>query len=231
MHSHIPLLAAAFATMILSVPAFADTRTMTISGEGEVKAAPDQAYLSAGVTTEARSAAAALAANTRAMNAVFDTLRKAGIQDKDMRTSGFSVQPQYSNDKAPQRITGYEVSNNVGVTVENLSNLGPTLDALVASGANNIGDISFGFRDPKALMQKARAEAVADAVSRAQIIAKAAGVALGPIDTISEGGGSIEQPRPMYRMMAAAEDAKAPTPVAAGQQSLSDSVSITWEIR
>lgn len=225
------LLAAFSAAVIFTAPAFADTRTIAITGEGQIKAAPDEAYLSAGVTTEARTAAAALAANTRAMNAVFETLRKAGIQDKDMQTSGFSVQPQYSTDKGPQRITGYEVSNNVGVTVESLSTLGATLDALVSSGANNIGDISFGFHDPKALMQKARAAAVADAMSKADVIAHAAGVSLGAIISINENSGSIDAPRPMYRMLAGAVAQSAPAPVAAGQESLSDSVSITWEIR
>jgi uncharacterized protein YggE len=221
------------AILLLCVsPAWADPRTITISGQGEAKAAPDEALLSAGVTTQARTAAAALSANTRAMNAVFETLRKAGIQDKDMQTSGFSVSPQYSNDKGPQRVTSYEVSNNVSVTVENLSSLGATLDALVSSGANNIGDIAFGFRDPKGLMQKARAAAVVDAISRANVIAKAAGVTLGPITSISENGGNYDAPRPMYRMMSAmAATVASPAPVAAGQESLSDSVSITWEIR
>jgi hypothetical protein len=232
MISHRLLPAAFGAALLLScaAPAFADTRSLSITGEGEAKAAPDEAQLSAGVTTQARTAAAALAANSRAMNAVFATLRKAGIADKDMQTSGFSVQPQYSNDKAPQRVTGYEVSNNVGVTVENLSGLGATLDALVSSGANTIGDVSFGFRDSKDLMQKARAAAVADALARAQVIAKAAGVVLGPITSISENGGNFSSPRPLYRAMAQAE-AAAPPPVAAGEESLSDSVSITWEIR
>jgi uncharacterized protein len=217
--------------LLLTAPAWADPRTISISGTGEAKAAPDEALLSAGVTTNARTAAAALAANTKAMNAVFATLKKAGVQDKDMQTSGFSVQPQYSTDKGPQRITGYQVSNNVSVTVENLSGLGATLDALVSSGANNIGDIAFGFRDPKSLMQKARAAAVADAIARAQVIAKAAGVSLGPITSISESGGNYDAPRPMYRMAAMSAGIASPAPVAAGQESLSTSVSITWDIR
>ena len=227
------LSAAAAAILILfTSSAWADPRTITISGQGEAKAAPDEAMLSAGVTTDARTASAALAANTRAMNGVFETLRKAGIAEKDMQTSGFSVQPQYSNDKSPQRITGYEVSNNVNVTVENLSSLGATLDALVSSGANNIGDIAFGFRDSKELMQKARAAAVADAIARAETIAKAAGVTLGPITSISESGGNFDAPRPLYRALGAmAMAASNPAPVATGQESLSDSVSITWEIR
>ncbi len=228
-------MATAFAAAIfvlLASPAWADPRTITISGQGEAKAAPDEALLSAGVTTDARSAAAALAANTRAMNGVFETLRKAGVADKDMQTSGFSVQPQYSNDRSPQRITGYEVSNNVSVTVENLASLGATLDALVSSGANNIGDIAFGLRDSRELMQKARAAAVADAIARADTIAKAAGVTLGPITSINENGSNYDPPRPMNRAMnAMAGMAAGPAPVASGQASLSDIVSITWEIR
>jgi uncharacterized protein YggE len=222
------------ASIVLCVaPAWADAtvRTISISGTGETKAAPDEALLSAGVTTNAHTAAAALTANTKAMNAVFATLKKVGVADKDMQTSDFSVQPQYSSDKGPQRIIGYQVSNNVSVTVENLSGLGATLDALVSSGANNIGDIAFGFRDPKSLMQKARATAVADAIARAQVIAKAAGVSLGPITSISESGGNYDAPRPMYRAMSAMAASVNPAPVAAGQESLSTSVSITWDIR
>lgn len=231
---HISLPTALFAAFSLACasPVWADSRTISITGQGEAKAAPDEAFLSAGVTSQARTATAALAANSRAMNAVFETLRSAGVADKDMQTSEFSVQPQYSNDKGPQRVTGYEVSNNVGVTVENLSSLGATLDALVSSGANTIGDISFGFRDPKSLMQKARAEAVADAISRADLIAKAAGITLGAITSISEAGGNYDAPRPMYRAMAGmSEAASAPAPIAGGQETLNDSVSVTWEIR
>ena len=96
-------------------------RLLTVSGSGEVKAAPDRAELSTGVVTRERSAAAALAGNARAMNAVFDTLKRAGIAEKDIQTSNSQVSPQYSAEKpgtnAPQRIAGYEVSDTVTVTV------------------------------------------------------------------------------------------------------------------
>ena len=207
-------------------------RIITVSGEGEVHAAPDEAMLSAGVVATARTAAAALADNAKAMNAVFATLRSAGIPEKSMQTSGFNVSPQYATDKdgaQTQRITGYQVSNTVNVTVDDLSKVGPTLDALVASGANSIGDISFGIKNPKAAMAEARSLAVADAIDRAQTLAKAAGVTLGPITSIGESGG-YEPPRPMYRMAAMAA-APAQTPIAAGEQSVTANVSITWAIR
>jgi len=207
-------------------------RVLTVSGQGEVRGAPNQAMLSAGVVTTARTAASALADNSKAMNQVFATLKHAGIADKDMQTSNFSVQPQYATDKngnTLRDITGYQVSNTVNVRVDDLSKVGPTLDALVSSGANSIGDIAFTIKDPKPLMAQARAAAVADAIARAQTLAHAAGVTLGPITSINESGGYSE-PRPMYRMAAMAS-APAPTPIAAGEESVTAGVSITWAIR
>jgi len=206
-------------------------RTITVTGTGTVKAAPDEANFSTGVVTQAATAAQALAANARAMNAVMATLKKQGIPEKDIQTSDLSLSPRYQTCKpgaeCPQRIVGYEVSNTVNVTT-GLSKTGAVLDALVASGSNRIGGIRFSIHDPKPLLSKARAEAVEDAVGRAQIIAGAAGVTLGPILAIQEGG--AEPPRPVYRVMAKmAYDGG--TPVAGGEQSVTANVTITWEIK
>ncbi len=208
-------------------------RTMTVSGQGEVKAAPDEAVLSAGVVTQARSAAAALAANSRAMNGVFDALKRIGIPDKSVQTSDFSVTAQYQTDQhgnTTQKIIGYQVSNNVTVIVDDLGKLGSAIDALVTSGANSMGGIAFTIRDPKPLLTEARAEAVKDALQRANTYASAAGLTLGPITSIGENGDVT--PRPMMRKMmtmSAANDLA--TPVAAGEDSITAGVSITFEIR
>jgi uncharacterized protein YggE len=224
--------------LILAAPAaLADgapaQRLLTVSGSGEVRAAPDRAALSTGVVTRERSAAAALAGNARAMNAVFETLKRAGIAEKDIQTSNFQVSPQYAAEKpgtnAPQRIAGYEVSDTVNVTVEGLGKLGPTIDALVASGSNQIEGPSFSIADPKPLLAKAREEAVKDAVGRAQAYASAAGVTLGPIVSIYEGGGATTI-QPMGRMMSMLKS-PAETPIAAGEESVNATVSISWEIR
>ncbi|HEY7979308.1 MAG TPA: SIMPL domain-containing protein [Rhizomicrobium sp.] len=209
----------------------AERRVLTVSGQGEVRGKPNEAMLSAGVVTTARTAGAALADNSKAMNQVFATLKRAGIADNDMQTSNFSVQPQYATDKngnTLQNITGYQVSNTVNVRVNDLAKVGPTLDALVSSGANSIGDIAFTIKDPKPLMAQARAAAVADAIARAQTLARAAGVTLGPITSINESGYS--EPRPMYRM-AVMNGAPSPPPIAAGEESVTTGVSITWAIR
>ncbi|HEY2446624.1 MAG TPA: SIMPL domain-containing protein [Rhizomicrobium sp.] len=207
-------------------------RTITVSGTGEARAAPDQAHLSAGVVTQARKAADALAANTRAMNGVFAALRHLGIPDKSMQTSGFSVAPQYRTDRngnSSSAIDSYQVSNTVNVTVDDLGKLGPALDALVASGSNSIGSIAFTIRDPKPMLAQARAEAMKDAIARAQTFAKAGGFALGPIVSVGEGG--VEMPQPVFNTMRMAAAPMAPPPIAAGENILNASVTVTFAIR
>ncbi len=204
-------------------------RTLTVSGEGEVKAVPDEAQLSAGVVSQAPTAEAALSANRNAMNGVFDELKRQGIPEKSIQTSEFSISPQYDTSDNSHRIIGYSVSNNVSVTVDDLSKLGPAIDALVHSGANSMGGVSFTLHDPKPLMQKAREAAVKDAMDRAQIYARAAGLTLGRVTDLNEGGGPIE--RPMFRTMAVMAAAPAPTPIAAGEETVTASVSMTFEIR
>jgi uncharacterized protein YggE len=227
-------LAAAVACLALPVhaePASTQPRTITVSGEGEVKAVPDQAILSAGVVSQAVTADEALATNRRAMNAVFATLKRQGIPDRAIRTSEFSVQPQYGEQRqgnAPPHIVGYQVSNNVSVTVDDLSKLGGAIDALVASGANSMGGISFTIRDPKPLLRQARDAAVKDAMDRASVYAKAAGVALGHVVQISEGG--AEAPRPVFRAMAL-DASPAQTPIAAGEQTVAAQVTVSFEIK
>lgn len=209
---------------------------LSVSGEGEVRAVPDQAQLSAGVVTQGKTAAEALAANSTAMNSVFAALKKRGVPEKSITTSNFSINPQYPpyRQDAPQedrtRIIGYEVSNQVTVILDDVSKVGSTLDALVASGANQAGGVGFTIRDPKPLMRDAREDAVKDAVAKAQTLAKAAGVTLGPIISISEGGGY--QPVPVFaKAMRMEAMAAPPSPVAAGEQSVTANVSITWEIQ
>lgn len=227
--------AAALATIGFGAPAQADPvlpqHILTVSGEGEVRAIPNQAQLSAGVVTDGKTAAAGLAANSRAMNDVFAALRKLGVPDKSIQTSNFSISPQYApyrNDNTDmQRIVGYQVSNQVTVILDDVSKVGATLDTLVSSGANQADSVSFGMRDAKPLVEQARAQAVKDAIAHAQTLAKAAGVTLGPILSIQEYGGGYARPvslmAPMMRATA--------TPIAAGEQSITTGVTISWQIK
>ena len=208
----------------------APQRTIMVNGDGEVSGKPDQARLSAGVVSQAQTAAAALTANTAAMNRVFAALCMAGIPDNKIQTSNFSVQPQYSqagpNNPDPQRITGYQVSNQVTVIVDDLMKLGPTLDALVRSGANQLGGIAFTIADPKPLADRARAAAVADAQAKARTLAMAAGVTLGPLLSIQESGGG--RPGPVFAMARAAQIGP---PIAEGEQMITVNVTMTYAIQ
>ena len=206
----------------------ADPRSISMTGHGEIRAVPDMAQISAGVTSNAATAAQALAANSSRMKSVFAALEKLGVPEKNIQTTGFFVSPQYTNgdNNNARRLTGYQVSNEVSVRLDDVGKLGTALDALVTAGANQMNGISFSIRNPAPLLEKARADAIADARTRAETYAKAAGVSLGPILSINEG--ATETPRPMYRM--AVTVAAAPVPVAAGEQSVTADVSVVWEI-
>jgi uncharacterized protein len=206
-------------------------RTITVTGDAEVASKPDQARLSAGVVSQAETAAAALNANSTAMNRVFAALRAAGIPENRMQTSNFSVQPQYPpfrpENQEPQRIIGYQVSNNVTVVVDDLTKVGPTLDALVRSGANQLGGIQFTIADPKPLAERARTLAVVDGAAKARTLATAAGVMLGPLMSIQEV--SISRPIPVFAMARAV--AQEATPIAEGEERVGVNVTMVYAIQ
>jgi len=209
-------------------------RTISVNGQGQVLGKPDTARFTAAVVTQAPSAEAATAANTAAMNRVFAALNQLGIPTNDVRTSNFSVLPQYSSTDtpaAPRAITGYQVSNQVTVTVDDLSKLGPALDVLVRSGANQVGSVFFSVADPKPLAQRARAEAVADAAAKARTLAMAAGVTLGPLLSIQEGAGLIRPVPAFAGALALPATAPAPPPIAAGEQPFIVNVTLTYGIQ
>ncbi|MSP93830.1 MAG: DUF541 domain-containing protein [Alphaproteobacteria bacterium] len=211
----------------------AASRTIIVNGEGEASAKPDSARLSACVVSQAPTAAAALNANTTAMNRVFAALRMAGIPENKIQTSNFSVQPQYApfrqDNPQPQRIVGYQVSNQVAVIVDDLTKLGPTLDALVRSGANEVGGIAFFITNPKPLAERARDATVADAAAKARTLASAAGVNLSAVMTIQEGSSS--RPVPMFAMARALAAEAGPPPVASGEETVTVNVTMTCAIQ
>jgi uncharacterized protein YggE len=168
------------------------------------------------------------------MTRVMATLKMAGIPDNKIQTSNFSVQPQYSlgvsssPNPPPRSIVAYQVSNQVTVTVDDLSKLGPALDALVKSGANQLGGIALTIANPKPLAERARAAAVADAAAKARTLAMAAGVTLGPLQSIQEGG-SV-RPVPVFAAQRAFA-AAAPPPIAEGEETVMVNVTVTYAIQ
>jgi len=201
---------------------------ITMSGHGEAQGQPDTATLSAGVSVDAPTAAAALSTNNKRMEAVIAAIRRLGVPDKDIRTSNFSVSLQYANsNNEPPRVTGYQAGNQVEVRLEDVNKLGIVLDGLVTAGANQMHGVSFLIRNDTDLLSRARTAAVAEARAKAQTFATAAGVTLGPILSIIENGNS--GPRPVF--FAAAKATTASVPVALGEETISADVTITWEIK
>lgn len=230
-----PALASFVLAVGLAFPALAIDPTISLQGHGEISAKPDTAMVNSGVTTQARTAREALDANTSAMADLVAALKAAGIEAKDIQTSGFSVNPQYVYPKPredgsslPPTISGYQVVNSVTVKVTKLDELGAILDKMVTVGANTINGIAFSVDDPAKLYDEARRQAFKDARHKADIYAEAAGIKLGPITAISEQIGYSE-PRP-YAMKAMVAEAAAPVPVEAGQVSYSVDVSVQWGI-
>ncbi|MGL4320257.1 MAG: SIMPL domain-containing protein [Paracoccaceae bacterium] len=212
--------------LFFALSAGAETmRTITVTGEGVVATAPDQATISLGVTTNADTAVAALAANSEAMAKVTEQLKAAGVAPADLQTSNLSLNPNwtgYDSSSSPE-IAGYSATNMLTVRVRDLEALGAILDAAVSDGANTMNGVTFGLAEPNPVMHEARARAVADATSRATVLATAAGASLGQIVSIIEGG-TFPGPAPMFR----AQDAS--VPVENGELAMTASVTVTFEI-
>lgn len=219
----------------LSLPALAGT--ITIEGRGEVTAAPDMAMITSGVTTQGATAREALDANTAAMAELIEELKAAGIEARDIQTSGFSVNPNYvytderdSNGYTlPPKISGYQVANTVTVTVRDLPALGTILDRSVTVGANTVNGVSFAVADPSDLFNEARRAAFADAREKAELYAEVAGATLGDVESISEAQGfNPPQPLPMYARAEAASSV--PVPVEAGELTFAINVNVQWQM-
>ncbi|WP_458758690.1 SIMPL domain-containing protein [Afipia sp. TerB] len=212
-------------------PAIAETPppAISVTGEATISVPPDLAEINGGVTTEAKTARDASAANNKAMSAVLQALKGSGIAEKDIQTSRLSLQPQSApikGDRGPMQIVGYRASNRVTVTVRDVTKVASAIDALVSSGANDISGISFMVSQASKLLDDARAKAIDDAHRKAEIYARAAGVTLGAPLNISEQGAPGPIP---YRKMAAAMADSAP--VAPGEETLRVSVSVSYEIK
>ena len=222
-------LAALFLALALAVPAGAEDRALiTVTGEGVVTAEPDMATVSLGVITNGTTAAEAMAANSVQLGAVLEQLRSSGIEDRDIQTSGLSLNPNWQQPQGEltSRIVGYQAMNQLTVQVRALDRLGAVLDRTIQDGANTFNGLSFGLADPAPAMNEARKRAVADAVARAKLLTGAAGLTLGPVVSISEGSG-IGGPVPMFRMAA---DAASPVPVAPGQISTTAYVTMVFQL-
>lgn len=213
-------------TSVTTVGGASSVRQLTVNASGSIYAAPDQATVQLGVSSQASTAAEALKQNNTDTAAVIDAIKKLGVDAKDISTSNFNVYPTY--DTSGTRINGYQVNNSVTVLIRDISASGTLLDQVVTAGANNISGLSFGIADASQYQADARQKAIEAARAKAEAMAQAAGVTLGDIISINESL-NYQPEMPFARGMVA--DAAMTVPVETGQQEVSVSVTLVYEIR
>ena len=215
---------AAEAQQVQSPP---DGRVIVI-GEGSVSVTPDYAQIESGVTSKARTVKEASDANSKLMAAMTSALLESGIDQKDVQTSRFSVQPVYApqEPRTEQKLVGYSVSNHVRVKIRQIGKVGEILDRLITAGATDVGNISFLVSDPSKALDQAQA-AITDARRKAEVYAEA-GLRLGRVIWITEDSG-FAPPIPMQARGASAAMA-APVPINPGEDTLRVRATVGFDI-
>ncbi len=201
------------------------------TGEATVTARPDRAQVSIGAITQASTAQAAATANATQTTQVIDAIKKTLGEAGELKTTGYSIQPQYqyTAGRSP-KITGYQASNTVLIVVNDLSLLGKVIDAASDSGANNINGVSFSLKDETHVRNQALAEAAAKARAAAESIAKALNVHV--VGVLQAETAQVPTFRPLSRSFAAMAAPQAmPTPIEPGDLDIQATVTVTLEVQ
>ncbi len=232
------LLVAGIASPLLSAPHLLaanpsptdNEHTISVSGNGKVTLKPDTADVRLGVVASGRTVKAVRQQAANAMTAVIGALKKLGIADKDIQTSWISLQPTYDYNvgTVPPRITGYQFSNAISVTIRDLDKVGDAIDNALAAGATTLDGITFRVADETGAESQARTAAMADAHTKAQALAGAAGVAITGVASISET--VAPTPYPVYYGATDAAGKAASTPVQPGTSDITISVTVVYLI-
>jgi uncharacterized protein YggE len=207
------------------------TDTFSVTGEGKVSVPPDIAVVSAGVQAQGATVKIAQDQLNKNMNAISAAVKSAGVDSKDIQTSGYNINPMYDYNAGSQRITGYQASSNVTIKVRAIDTASSVIDAATLAGANQVGDISFDVDDKTTAQNEARQKAVADAKTKAENAARIAGFSLGKIINYSEDFGGIVRPVPMLAKADAAGGGGAPTQVETGTNEITVTVTLSYQIQ
>ncbi len=207
--------------------------TLTVTGQGELEAAPDTATVRLGAEAQAETARGAQDAVNAAMEKVISQIKKAGIPGNAIQTTGLSLSPIYAPQKPggesePPHVAGYRASNSIQVEVNNLAILGQVIDASRSSGANRLEGVSFELKDDSKYRMRALQLAGEQAKVKANALAQSLGIKLGPAWKVSEA--AINSPRPLYAGRALEKAALAATPVQPGELKVEATVTVEYSI-
>ncbi len=223
-------------TLMLALPAgslaetaAADGATITVTGSAVVTLEADYAQVSVGVSTSAKTVDEASKQNAEAIHTVIEALKAAGVQEDDIATSNYSVHAEYDySSLGGQKLSGYNVTNQLNVVIRDMAHIGATLDKATAAGANNIYNIQFLSTKADEAQDEATAYAVQDAMRRAKLLAEAAGLQLGSIVSISDSTGGYAVVTRSYKSTL---DAVAGNSILPDDASVSANVTIVFELR
>jgi uncharacterized protein YggE len=230
--------------LVLTMPVWAQggqtpppPRLLTVTGDSLIPAQPDEAVVQLGLETQAKTLQAAQDENAKKMTRVIQQIKALGVPENQIRTSSFSVYPVRETVQNPgnpptttERLVGYRVTNVVTVRLTDLSQVGRVVDTALSSGANRVDNVSFTIRNEGQYREQALREAAAEAQRKAQALASAMGVRLGPIYSISESGVSIIQP--VYQGgISFRTEAATPTPILPGETQVRASVTVVYIIQ
>jgi uncharacterized protein len=217
---------------------------ISVSGTGEIYAKPDLGLIQLSVVTQKKTVAEAMAENTKSMNAVIAAVKSQGVADKDIKTTGFNISPQYEWQKVAclaypcpdgkNILIGYEVNQQIDLKVRALDKVGDIIQKSTTAGANQVGNLQFTIDDEDAVKKQAREQAITKAQAKAKELASQLGVRLVKIVSFTENGNN---PYPMYDYasskaigMGGGEISAAPS-IQTGENKITVSVSITYEIK
>ncbi|HUG13598.1 MAG TPA: SIMPL domain-containing protein [Thermomicrobiales bacterium] len=206
------------------------TRTINVSGTGSVSLTPDIVTMQLGVDIRNEDLGAAQQEAAETMDSLISALRAAGIAERDIQTSGYSIWLEYDYNKTPQTVVGYHVAHTVTVTVRDIDRAGATIETAVENGATVVHGVWFGLSDPSEAVKQARELAVADAQEKAEDLARLTQSTLGPVQSISEGYSSPGQPIPYPAAERAFDTAASAPPINPGETEVMLTVSVSYAI-
>ena len=206
--------------------------TIAVSGEGKAIGIPDVALTNFSVISDKASAKEVMNDNAQKMNAVIKFIKDSGIADKDLKTTGYNLNPLYDWVEGKRIFRGYELTSTLSVKMRNLDKISDIIDGAVSQGANQVGDIQFVVDEPVKLQAEAREKAIQQAKEKAEAIAKASGLKLGKVISFSESAAPLDNyPQAVYLEKSyGAGEAAAPA-VEAGSQEVQITVSLIFKVK
>jgi len=226
-----------FVAVLINEKTEANNNLISVSGLGEVYVTPDVGLITISVQTENRNVSVATDENSQKMNEVIEYIKSEGVESKDIKTTGYNINPRYewNNDTGKRTLAGYEVSQSVNVKIRDLSKIGTIISNATSKGANDISSLSFIVDDDEEAKASAKEIAIQNAKEKAKELEKLLGIKMVRVVSFSENSGGYVPLRVAYDEVVSLEkqlssSIAAPT-IETGENKITSTVTITYSIR